>query len=89
MSNERAIELSKLMLWEDGDCKDAADELRRLVVENESLRKNAERWRFAFIQSPDWTYAVCKWDGADWLPINTDEDVSKLDAAIDAAKESK
>ena len=44
MSNERAIELSKLMLWEDDDCKDAAAELRRLVAENESLRKDAG-WR--------------------------------------------
>jgi hypothetical protein len=47
--------------------------------------QNAKRWRWAFIESPDWTYAVCKWDGKDWLPIKTEDDIKELDQAIEAA----
>lgn len=48
--------------------------------------KYAARYRFAFIESPEWTYAVCKWDESDWIPINTADDESALDEAIDAQK---
>jgi hypothetical protein len=66
MSNERAIELSKLMLWEDDDCKDAAAELRRLVAENESLRKDAG-WQAIKTAPRDKTHVAllrCNEDGS-------------------------
>ena len=46
------------------------------------------RWCFALAESDDWTYAVCKWDGADWLPIKTEDDLRIFDAAL-ATKEPK
>jgi len=49
----------------------------------------AKRWWWAVVSSPEWTYAVCKWDGADWLPIRDDEDLRELDAAMSAGKEQK
>lgn len=41
----------------DGHCIEAAKELRRLHAENEALRKDAERWRFAM---GDGEYGLCK-----------------------------
>lgn len=47
-------------------------------------RLNSRRWRFAFTESDNWQYAVCKWDGDDWIPINTAADVQELDDAMGA-----
>jgi hypothetical protein len=41
--------------------------------------RDAARYRFAFIESPKWTFAVCKWDGSDWLPIQNNDEI---DAAL-------
>ena len=57
----------------------------KLVTLTDMQKQYAKRYRFAFIESPEWTYAVCKWDGSDWLPISNEDEV-ELDAAIDAAK---
>jgi len=57
----------------------------RLVPMTDMQKQYAKRYRFAFIESPEWTYAVCKWDGSDWLPISHQDEL-ELDAAIDAAK---
>jgi hypothetical protein len=52
--------------------------------------RDAARFRFAFNLSPAWTYAVCKWDGSDWLPIDSITGPDELSAAMSAAaKEAK
>ncbi len=66
-------------------------ELRRLVAENESLRKDAERYRW-LRDSADCDegiapmHQLCSdWGRFYWSQVEGDD----LDAAIDAAKESK
>lgn len=63
----------------DGEPKAAAAELRRLHAENEVLRKDAERWRFAM---NDGAYALCKMVrvGRDfeWAQVT----LAKFDAAM-------
>ena len=65
----------------DAGLVDSVPSLQRL----ERNKLLAARYRFAFIESPEWTYAVCKWDGKDWLPINTEEEEYELDQAMLAA----
>lgn len=50
------------------------------------IERNARRWRFALIESPEWSYAVCRWDGRDneWLPITREEDIRAMDAFMAA-----
>lgn len=63
------------------------DRIAKLQTQRQPLtdEQNAKRWRWALCESPEWTYAVCKWDGEDWLPIKTEHDIKELDATIEAA----
>jgi hypothetical protein len=54
-------------------------------AKRQRLERKAARFDWAFIRSPEWTYAVCKWDGSDWLPINTQSDLDEMDAALTSA----
>lgn len=68
--------------------KDEAEQALRQALK--ACEVNARRWRFAFIESPDWTYAVCKWDKSDkeWYPLNQSDGVEELDAAITRGQEA-
>jgi hypothetical protein len=64
------------------EIKDHERAYELLFKECGRLRANAKRWRFALIESSEWTYAVCKWDGSEWLPIKTEQDIDELDESI-------
>lgn len=48
------------------------------------LEKFKKLWRFALIESPEWTYAICQWspDDNEWLPLKQSGGVEELEAAI-------
>ena len=65
----------------DGKARVSADLLRRLLAENEALRADAERWRFA--RSNCDVVEVTVLEDGEWYGHHTPQE---LDAAIDAAR---
>lgn len=69
---------------------DAADELRRLVAEVESLRADAERYRW-LRDDLDSDWAICEWSSSDSDGIGYYRDAraaNVVDAAIDSARKA-
>ena len=68
--------------------REAADELERLTVERDALRKDAERYRWLRTAKTGKTLAVATVHSSWNMWLNTIELDAAIDAAIDAAREN-